>query len=76
LVNPPPGCPFNPRCPYVFDKCLEETPPLRSVYLSPTHVSACWLPTDHEGRRRAREELAVRQAAPAVVPGESPAEAS
>jgi oligopeptide/dipeptide ABC transporter ATP-binding protein len=26
LTNPPPGCRFHPRCPYVFDRCLEEVP--------------------------------------------------
>jgi dipeptide transport system ATP-binding protein len=25
---PPPGCPFNPRCPQVFDRCRVEKPPL------------------------------------------------
>jgi dipeptide transport system ATP-binding protein len=25
-INPPPGCAFNPRCPYVFDRCRSETP--------------------------------------------------
>ena len=27
LTNPPPGCRFHPRCPYVFERCLEEVPP-------------------------------------------------
>jgi len=27
LDNMPPGCPFAPRCPYVFDRCLAERPP-------------------------------------------------
>lgn len=36
----PPGCPFNPRCPKVFDRCLVERPaPLRSG----TRDVACWL---------------------------------
>jgi peptide/nickel transport system ATP-binding protein len=63
LVNPPPACAFHPRCPYAFDRCREETPPLRSVFVSPSHVSACWLPTDVDGRRHAREELAARRSA-------------
>ena len=27
-LNPPPGCPFNPRCPYANDRCRVEVPPL------------------------------------------------
>jgi dipeptide transport system ATP-binding protein len=30
-LDPPPGCPFNPRCPLVFDRCLVEYPQLRAV---------------------------------------------
>jgi peptide/nickel transport system ATP-binding protein len=36
----PPGCPFNPRCPKVFDRCYVERPnPMRSG----TRDVACWL---------------------------------
>jgi len=28
-ANKPPACPFHPRCPYVFDRCRVEKPPLR-----------------------------------------------
>jgi peptide/nickel transport system ATP-binding protein len=28
LVDPPPGCMFHPRCPYVMDICKEVVPPL------------------------------------------------
>ncbi len=28
LVNPPTGCRFNPRCPYRFELCEKETPPI------------------------------------------------
>jgi peptide/nickel transport system ATP-binding protein len=31
LAEPPPGCPFTPRCPYVFDACHREIPPLLDV---------------------------------------------
>ena len=31
LINPPPGCRFNPRCPYAKDICRREEPPLRDV---------------------------------------------
>ena len=25
-IAPPPGCPFNPRCPLAFDRCRIEKP--------------------------------------------------
>lgn len=28
LLNPPRGCRFSPRCPYAFERCYIETPPL------------------------------------------------
>jgi oligopeptide/dipeptide ABC transporter ATP-binding protein len=31
LLNPPPGCIFHPRCPYVMARCRTEVPPLREV---------------------------------------------
>jgi oligopeptide/dipeptide ABC transporter ATP-binding protein len=51
LITLPRGCPFRPRCPYAFDKCL-EAPPLRPVFGPQGHVSACWLP-ETKGRREA-----------------------
>jgi oligopeptide/dipeptide ABC transporter ATP-binding protein len=42
LVDPPPGCPFAPRCPYARDRCHDEAPPL--VAASPAHRYACWYP--------------------------------
>jgi len=41
LRNPPPGCIFQLRCPFVMDKCREITPPLRE--LKPNHYAACHL---------------------------------
>jgi oligopeptide/dipeptide ABC transporter ATP-binding protein len=40
LLHLPPGCPFNPRCPYATDVCRQEMPPLEAV--SDGHTSACW----------------------------------
>ena len=36
----PVGCRFNPRCPFVIDRCRAEAPPLAEV--RPGHSSACW----------------------------------
>ena len=43
LTNPPPGCPFAPRCPYVGDDCRAEVPPLE-VTGSRGHRFACFHP--------------------------------
>jgi oligopeptide/dipeptide ABC transporter ATP-binding protein len=43
LLNPPQGCPFAPRCPYVQDKCHHEKPPLIEGAV-PGHSYACWFP--------------------------------
>ncbi len=40
-VNPPKGCRFHTRCPYVFDKCREVEPPLQVVALG--QQAACHL---------------------------------
>jgi oligopeptide transport system ATP-binding protein len=40
LLVAPHGCPFAPRCEYVFDRCLAENPALLPI--SPTHKLACW----------------------------------
>ncbi|HDQ72438.1 MAG TPA: ABC transporter ATP-binding protein [Chloroflexi bacterium] len=42
LLNPPPGCRFNPRCPYATDICKEETPPFKDHENG--HFAACWHP--------------------------------
>jgi oligopeptide/dipeptide ABC transporter ATP-binding protein len=46
LIGIPAGCPFAPRCRYVFDRCWTTTPPLDVVRDDPAHRSACWLPDD------------------------------
>jgi oligopeptide/dipeptide ABC transporter ATP-binding protein len=30
-INPPPGCPFHPRCRYAQDICRQQVPELRRV---------------------------------------------
>ena len=42
LINPPPGCRFHPRCPYIIKgRCEKEEPPLQGN----RHKVACWLYT-------------------------------
>jgi peptide/nickel transport system ATP-binding protein len=36
----PPGCPFNPRCPHAFARCLTERPELLETGAT---RAACWL---------------------------------
>jgi oligopeptide/dipeptide ABC transporter ATP-binding protein len=39
LIDPPPGCRFAERCPFVLDRCWEEAP--RAVEVGPGHLAAC-----------------------------------
>ena len=41
--NPPPGCPFHPRCRYAEARCSTEIPPLAQVD-GAQHLSACHFP--------------------------------
>jgi peptide/nickel transport system ATP-binding protein len=40
-INPPKGCRFHTRCPYAFDRCRSEEPPLRPTEHG--HLAACHL---------------------------------
>ncbi len=40
-INPPSGCRFHTRCPYVMDRCRTEEPAFREV--RPGHQVACHL---------------------------------
>jgi peptide/nickel transport system ATP-binding protein len=57
LLDPPPGCPFAPRCPYVMDRCTTEMPGLDAVVDKPGHLSACWLPRDSAARQDLRRKI-------------------
>jgi len=43
-INPPPGCPFAPRCPDVQDICKRENPLLIRHGADAAHVCACHFP--------------------------------
>jgi oligopeptide transport system ATP-binding protein len=40
-INPPPGCPFHPRCPIAEDQCRAKIPALKEI--APGHFAACHL---------------------------------
>ncbi|MCW8086061.1 ABC transporter ATP-binding protein [Sabulicella glaciei] len=40
-IKPPPGCRFHTRCPYAFDRCRVEEPPLADT--GGGHLAACHL---------------------------------
>jgi peptide/nickel transport system ATP-binding protein len=67
LLDPPPGCPFAPRCAYVMDRCRTEMPPLDPAGDQPGHMSACWLP--HGSAERAEVRRLVLEAEPAGSAG-------
>jgi len=53
LLNPPSGCPFQPRCPFAIEKCAQY-PPVTPV--GPQHYSACWVDvTDPAAQERAQQ---------------------
>jgi peptide/nickel transport system ATP-binding protein len=54
LLNPPNGCRFHPRCPYVMDVCLTKEPVLAAVPGSPTHLQACHLDVETKDREAAK----------------------
>jgi oligopeptide/dipeptide ABC transporter ATP-binding protein len=41
LVDPPPGCRFSPRCPFVVERCRVEDPLLRAIPGAPGQLVAC-----------------------------------
>jgi peptide/nickel transport system ATP-binding protein len=55
LLNPPPGCRFHPRCPYVMDVCRSDEPLLSPVSGDSSHLQACHL--DEATKDREVEKL-------------------
>ena len=41
FTQPPPGCPFHPRCEYAYSRCSEHKP--KPFPVGPEHTSQCWL---------------------------------
>ena len=63
LINLPAGCKFHPRCPYAFDRCQREEPPLDPVGGKPDHTSSCWLPHDPAERENVRQRVLPQEVA-------------
>ena len=59
LRDPPPGCRFHPRCPFVMPTCRGEVPPLLAAGAGQT--AACWL---HDPGVVAREKSLQGQPEP------------
>jgi peptide/nickel transport system ATP-binding protein len=55
LLNPPRGCRFHPRCPYVIEVCKNEEPQLKPISNEPHHLQACWL--DEQTKDREAQKL-------------------
>jgi oligopeptide/dipeptide ABC transporter ATP-binding protein len=49
----PAGCRFHPRCPYAWDRCATEEPPLLDAGTGEpgAHTVRCWLLTEPQRRR-------------------------
>ena len=60
-ANPPTGCRFHDRCPYAWERCLKEHPPLYA--LADGHVSRCHLADEPERRAHRHLPLAAQQPA-------------
>ena len=58
LINVPPGCAFNPRCPYVMDVCKTDVPAL--IPSDGHHAAACHLSLAEKERIAEQEVLANR----------------
>jgi peptide/nickel transport system ATP-binding protein len=58
LLRPPPGCRFHLRCPYAFDRCRTEVPPLQPAPDGSGHLDACHL--DEAAKQRGSEEILGR----------------
>jgi peptide/nickel transport system ATP-binding protein len=54
LLNPPPGCRFHPRCPYVMDVCRTKVPALEPISDDPGHHQTCFLDEETKDREVAR----------------------
>jgi oligopeptide transport system ATP-binding protein len=65
-INPPAGCRFHTRCPYMIQACKEVVPPL--IEIRPKHYAACI--------RISPEQPDIEKVAPGEAPGLAAAQAA
>jgi peptide/nickel transport system ATP-binding protein len=54
LLNPPKGCRFHPRCPYVMEVCKTTVPELLPTQRDPDHLQKCHLDEETKEREAAK----------------------
>jgi peptide/nickel transport system ATP-binding protein len=54
LLNPPRGCRFHPRCPYVMEICKTDVPALAPISTDPDHLQRCHLDEETKDREAAK----------------------
>ncbi len=70
-IDPPPGCPFHPRCPRMLKgTCDKEVPPLEEYQPGTGHKVACWNP-DTSGYGKSSAPPSVHRPAEPPEPSET-----
>jgi oligopeptide/dipeptide ABC transporter ATP-binding protein len=64
LLDPIPGCAFEPRCAWAIEKCATEKPLLEVK--RPGHSAACWRDPDVDEKTRIEQDLQARLEAAGV----------
>jgi oligopeptide transport system ATP-binding protein len=64
LVDPIPGCAFEPRCAWAIEKCAVDKPPLEEK--EPGHTAACWRNPNVDEKTRVEQDLHARLEAAGV----------
>ena len=70
----PAGCRFHDRCPYAWERCTTEHPPLYQIGGGTAHVSRCHLAEEPERRAHPHEPFVVRDTEAASAVGARRAE--
>jgi oligopeptide/dipeptide ABC transporter ATP-binding protein len=71
-IDWPAGCRFHSRCPYGWELCVDQHPPLFEV--QPGHAARCWLEEHAERRQQLRRDGGAYSTDPAAAEDVPPAE--